>query len=176
MSLHKLKINSTNYIITTSLHLAALCSTYLVGFFQTKAFPILKCPMKSVFKILPIPHQLWKLFLAPNIWAEMQEFSWIPLLGSIPLFGPCCKFPKFTSSKQDSLTSLLFPLQFCQLPGFWKPASWKASCHHVAPVPLWVVQKLRVRGLHLDVLNFSCSILEEMILEKNQPNTPPVKI
>lgn len=37
-----------------------------------------------------LPHQLWKLLLAPNIWDEMQEFSWIPLLGSFPLFEPCC--------------------------------------------------------------------------------------
>lgn len=32
----------------------------------------------------------------------MEEFSWIPLLGSILMFTPCCKFPRFTSSKQNS--------------------------------------------------------------------------
>lgn len=99
----------------------------------------------------------------------MWKFSWIPLYSPVGLLWS----PSFTDNKQDSL-ALSFPLQFYQLPGFWKPVSWKASCHHVVPVPLQVVRKLRVRELPLDVLNFSCSTrFEETILGRKKKNIPP---
>lgn len=147
----------------------------LVGFFfKPKHFTFLNAQWKAYLKF-----SWYHINCKSYFWHQIPELKCKSspeshCLALSPLLGPCYKFPRFTGSRQDS-QPLLFPLQFCQLPGFWKPVSWKASCHHVVPVPLWVVQKLRVHGLPPDVLNFSCSVLEEMILEKNQPNTPPDK-